>query len=282
MSDEQTATRWAVYEPVGVWSPRINPELVVELESFHDAIIFTQMAFLIRISTNAFEGRYWVYKTAEQLRKEAFPFLSRVIITKSLQRICEQRHLLDRRNDFNKRRNDQTYWYAINPEYASRLTSVVVLPMDRNAVIVPTEQSIVPTEHTLPEIPHINTKDSPPAGETSRNDWYDAICDIWKYTGKMNGAMQKMLQGTATAKGWKEYNLEQPLASSAELRAWAAWYRATQLNGNTRLNMLERRDSIQSSIGYWQSTNRPDAPMTASDDDLPINNFDKMLEHLGL
>lgn len=125
-------------------------------------------------------------------------------------------------------------------------------------------------------------KDSPPAGETSRNDWYDAILDIWKYTGKMNGAMQKMLQGTATAKGWKEYNLEQPLASSAELRAWAAWYRATQLNGNARLNMLERRDSIQSSIGYWQSTNRPDAPAAVSDDDLPINNFDKMLEHLGL
>lgn len=84
-----------------------------------------------------------------------------------------------------------------------------------------------------------------------RNPMYDAIEKIWRYTASMNTLMAKMLTGTATKAGWKEYNLETPV-TPVELLEWASWYRKHELKGDTRLNMLEDRAKIQSSITYWQ------------------------------
>lgn len=132
-------------------------------------------------------------------------------------------------------------------------------------------------------------KDSSPDGGKRTNEWYDAIFAIWKYTGAMNGAMQKMLQGTSKRKGWQEYNLSIPLASAEELLKWARWYRATQLGGRSDLNMLEERLKIQSSIHYWQTiAGMPDAPAKPAQDTLfsdapvPADDFDTMLKFMGV
>lgn len=96
-----------------------------------------------------------------------------------------------------------------------------------------------------------------------RNDWYDAIMDIWHYTGAMNGAMEKMLRGVATDPAWKAGNVtipDQKPLTSAHIRAWSAWYRATELGGNDSLNMLENRMKIASSIEYWVAMGCPMAP----------------------
>jgi hypothetical protein len=110
--------------------------------------------------------------------------------------------------------------------------------------------------------------DSKPKAKTPRqpNPMYDAIKDIWGYTAVMNGAMEKMLKGTATKPGWKEYNLETPIAAN-DLRRWAQWYRQTVLKGDDNLNMLEERIKINSSITQWQERNAPSEEIYATDDE---------------
>lgn len=267
MDEVPTATRWAVYEPADMWVPRINVELAKELNDLYDSLVFTQMAFLIRISNHIHDGRYWAYKTADELWQESFPFFSRPTIAKALQRLCDTHHLLDRRNDLNQRKGDRTYWYAINVEYASRLRSIVLVPVDK--------PTIVPQEQALPDITTESLKDSLPR---QKNAWYDAIESIWHYSGSMNGSMQKLLCGTATRAGWKEYNLETPLTDPDQLLRWAVWYRAVKLGGNPDLNMVEERAKIQSSIAYWQSLDAPDADAG----EVPQDSFEGMMKFLGV
>lgn len=175
MSDEITATRWVLYEASEPRVPRINPELALELKNLFDSLIFTQMAFLLKTSQNVFDGRYWIYKTASELQAESFSFLERTTITKSLQQLCEHHHLLDRRNDLNKRKGDRTYWYALNVEYISRLKSVVLLPQEQTIVIK--SQPIVTKSPALPDMTtDIKEKDScSPVGETGVKTKKEAI-----------------------------------------------------------------------------------------------------------
>lgn len=100
----------------------------------------------------------------------------------------------------------------------------------------------------------VETPDPPPLGVNPPrppNAWYDTVKAVWGFTQSYNGEMQKMLQGTSTRNGFKEYNLD-PGLTPEDLRAWAAWYRRTELRGDPNLNMLEDRMKIQSSITAWR------------------------------
>lgn len=111
-----------------------------------------------------------------------------------------------------------------------------------------------------------NTKDSVPDGTarleivkpTSRNDWYDAVFEVWEYTGELNGAMQKMLQGKSKTPQFKAGNVGVVITPD-DLRAWAKWYRQTKLGGDPDLNMLEDRMKIASSIENWYGGPRQQA-----------------------
>lgn len=84
------------------------------------------------------------------------------------------------------------------------------------------------------------------------NPMYNAINKVWGYQGQRNGLMAGVLKGTATRKGWAEYNLETPITPE-ELIAWANWYRRVELKGRTDLNIIEAPVKVQSSIMQWQS-----------------------------
>jgi hypothetical protein len=105
-----------------------------------------------------------------------------------------------------------------------------------------------------------NTEKDSPAPKSAepapRNEMYDAIHAVWKYTAGRNGQLAKMLQGTSTHKDYKQYNLTTPITPD-QLKQWAAWYRRTELKGSPDLNMVESPLKIQSSITYWQETVLP-------------------------
>lgn len=144
-----TAPRYRMFEAAQTHVPKINPELAVEI-GLNESLIFQQIAFWISNSEHIHDGRCWVFKSAAQLHEESFPFLSRVTITRALERLTNELHLLDRRDDLNKRKGDRTYWYALNVEYVSRLTSVVLMETPTN---VQNEQPNVQNEQPLPDIP---------------------------------------------------------------------------------------------------------------------------------
>lgn len=90
-----------------------------------------------------------------------------------------------------------------------------------------------------------------------RNEWYDAVFDVWKYTASLNTVMAQMLQGVAKQHGYKQYNLEKPITPE-QLRKWAVWYRKTELKGDDKLNMLAKPLQVQSSITHWQQLGMPE------------------------
>lgn len=103
-----------------------------------------------------------------------------------------------------------------------------------------------------------------PLRQRPRNDWYDAIREVWNYTGALNGAMEKMLRGVSDDPKFRAGNVRLPGGrelAPAHVRCWAAWYRATALGGSDRLNMLEDRMKIASSIAYWVEMGCPPAPV---------------------
>lgn len=129
--------------------------------------------------------------------------------------------------------------------------------------------SVEPSKKNKDSVPAENAgtppQTKPRASQPSKgNPWYDAINVIWRYTGAMNGAMQKMLQGKATAPSWKEGNVRVYMTPDDTL-TWAAWYRATELHGDEKLNMLEERMKIASSIEYWHSLGKPTAAISLLD-----------------
>lgn len=155
-----------------------------------------------------------------------------------------------------KKFNDiPTLHYRINtPVFLNRVMKFFDNPGDMKKLDNALTEPIKPTKTVSPsgDGDRSKPKETKPR---EPNPMYDAIKDIWGYTATMNGAMAKMLTGIATAKGWKEYNLETPIPPDG-LRQWAKWYRQTALKGDENLNMLEERIKIQSSITQWQETHQ--------------------------
>ena len=85
----------------------------------------------------------------------------------------------------------------------------------------------------------------------ARNLWYDAVKDVWGYTGAFNGEMQKMLRGESKDAAFKKTNIDPPMTPT-ELLEWAADYRSVKLKGMHDMDMLEKRMKIQSEITAWR------------------------------
>lgn len=169
-----------------------------------------------------------------------------------------------RRNNGNRNENNVYELLTQTPEVSQSnhrsITKQPEITPEENSLVSDVDHKQIQEDiHVLPD--QISNKDSVapkkratvPAEKPKRqpNPMYDAIKRIWQYVAAMNALMAKMLSGTATRAGWREYNLETPIGPD-ELLEWAAWYRKTALGGDSKLNMVEDRAKIQSSITYWQ------------------------------
>lgn len=122
-------------------------------------------------------------------------------------------------------------------------------------------EEVKPTspESSIKEESSLGNKNNTPDGDRStsepekqvvrpRDFWYDAVQEVFKFTGARNKLMCQLLQGSARKVGWSEYNLETPLKSPEDLKAWAGWYRRTYSDRA----LVEAPIKVQSSIGEWQ------------------------------
>lgn len=263
---EALPTRWQIYTGANPTVERIIPELAVEI-GLNESIMLMQISFWISQSKNVQDGVYWTYHSVREMHKKYFPYWSVTTIWRTINNLKDSGFILVT-DEFNKRKKDRTQWFALEPDKLSTLKSVLIAPALEISTgkLFQNETPLSQNETTLPETTTDikKTVASDEAGDSSNakskktrepNPMYDAIKDIWGYTATMNGAMAKMLTGIATAKGWKEYNLETPIPPDG-LRLWAKWYRETALKGDESLNMLEERIKIQSSITQWQETHQ--------------------------
>lgn len=100
---------------------RINNDLAMEI-GFEEHIVFLQIEFLISITRNLREGKYWTYQTLEDLRTKHFRYWSTSKISRILQKLEANKLILI--GNFNKHKSDRTQWFALNPEGINMLTSV--------------------------------------------------------------------------------------------------------------------------------------------------------------
>jgi len=275
--------------------------LAVALGDVNQAIILQELHWLLnekRLKNDHYafiDGKWWVYNSYAEWQIAFFPWLS----IPTLQRLfaeLEDRQIVRSRQGV-KNPMDRRKWYTIDyvrwEAFAAEMDGLTEYPKSNHASYQnDTKQPIKTTPSTVSKSDDDSLSGSPSAltsgslsaaganapggGEGGdpkakparpRNPWYDAIMDIWHYTAEMNGAMEKMLRGQATAKAWKMGNVAEPITPD-DLRAWAAWYRKTELKGDTSLNMLEDRLKIASSIGYWyQSVRKPPPPETETKSD---------------
>lgn len=77
------------------------------------------------------------------------------------------------------------------------------------------------------------------------NAMYDAICEVWGFSGAMNGRFAKFLTGVATEKGYKDCNLTSPVTPE-ELLRWNRWYRAK--NARPDFVMVKSPAKVQESL----------------------------------
>lgn len=101
----------------------INRALAQEI-GLTPSVILMQLAFLISISDNERDGRYWTYQSLANLRDQYFPYWSKPTIGRAIQDLVERDLLIV--GNYNRAGFDRTPWYALNPEGLSRLASLRV------------------------------------------------------------------------------------------------------------------------------------------------------------
>lgn len=98
----------------------------------------------------------------------------------------------------------------------------------------------------------------PASSKRKANLWYDAVFEALEISASRNGGMQKMLQGIATDKTHKHYNLTEPITPD-ELIDWRDWYRECNGYPAADFKMVKSPEKVQSSITTWQELGKPKA-----------------------
>lgn len=224
-----------------------------------------------------FDDHWWTYNTWNDWKKNNFPFWSVPTIRRIFSDLDQMGLIVIRPHKNDKRGS----WITVNyeqlemvakeknksiktrrpkPHYPDQNDHGKTTYPDQN------DQSTSDTETTytetkdsspekigdaLPDSPTDSTPQEKPKKERPRNPWYDVVKAVWGYNGSYNIVMGKILRGESKDKRWARFNLEQPFTSAEQVSAWANWYRKTELNGNEKLNMLEDREKIASSVVNW-------------------------------
>lgn len=144
---------------------RVIPELAEEI-GLNASLMLLQLAFWIRISDNERDGKYWTYQSLRGMKRTAFPFWSLMTIDRAINQL-EKRELIFVRGDLNKRKGDNTRWFALNPDGLAKLHSVSLQELTNrrtqrvSQIDTPLSQVDTPVsqnETTLPEITPENTQ----------------------------------------------------------------------------------------------------------------------------
>ena len=162
---------------------RIVPELATEV-GLNESIVLMQISFWIGTCNNIRDGDYWTYQSAAKMREEAFPYWSEKTINRAINSLKKQG--LIKIGFYNRRKQDNTRWFALNVEAIDKLTSVGLAyvvdgkilptppPYGQNVHVEPDKMSTsiwtkcpLPYGQNAPTLPEITT-------ETTQKDSSDA------------------------------------------------------------------------------------------------------------
>jgi hypothetical protein len=193
------------------------------------------------------DGKWWVKASYTKWQRDNFPFWS----AKTIQRIVTslQKQGLLQWLQPNKATGDMAKWYTIDYTHLDKLSipsgQDVLMDEDKLSIPIGTDSPNLLEETNKETKETISASADAGSVDASKKpmSMYDAIKEVWEYEEGRNGDMQKMLQGNATKKGFKEYNVK-PAVTPDELIAWRNWYK----RNNPNLSLVEDHGKVQNSI----------------------------------
>jgi hypothetical protein len=228
VSKKHAATKWQIYTAADPTVERIIPSLAVEI-GLNESIVLMQIAFWIKTSNNVVNDVYWTYQSMSEMQEKAFPYWSVDTIRRIVHKLHSAGYILI--DQHNKRKGDNTQWYALEPDKLSTLKSIIVKEIEAEAntpylqvASTPSQVASPPLQDrtTLPETPTETTQKEKTTRK--RDPFYDAISEVWKTDASgwiVN--IKGMMQGTAKRGEWARSNFNPPVTDPAEITAFAPY-----------------------------------------------------------
>lgn len=167
MSRKKNATKYQIFAAIDPTVTLIIPELAKEI-GLNESIVLMQIAFWIKTSNNIVNNVYWTYQSMTDMQEKAFPYWSIDTIRRIVHKLHKQGYILV--GQHNKRKGDNTQWYALEPDKLSTLKSIIIAPIEAENstpslqdASMPSSQVATPSlqdRTTLPEIPTEIEKES--------------------------------------------------------------------------------------------------------------------------
>lgn len=145
---------------------RLVPELAVAI-GLNEALVLMQIDIWIGQSDNFEDGHYWTYQSLRDMQEKAFAYMGLATINRAVLSLEEQGLIIV--GNYNKRKGDNTRWFAFNldglRELVKRVPAITITNMViQNETPPPPQvgsesQNGSPTDQngsTLPEIPTEN------------------------------------------------------------------------------------------------------------------------------
>lgn len=233
-----SAQKWQIYTAANPTVERIIPDLAKEI-GLNESIVLMQLAFWIKTSNNVVDGVYWTYQTMQEMQQKAFPYWSVDTIRRIIHNLQKSGYILI--GQHNKRKGDNTQWYALEPDKLSALKSIIVAQVEPEqektstpslqVASTPSLQVASPPlqdRTALPETPTEIRKEIPSSpkakGVRAANPEYNVIAALWNTDASgIIVNLQGLLFGTKKVKGaWKDCELT-PYTTPDELRAFAVY-----------------------------------------------------------
>ena len=135
--------------PMGEDFTKLNSKLAKEI-GLNDSIVLAKLNFWLSYENlpeeNFKDGKWWYRKSMSEMLKDAFCFMSKPTLERTLKRLKEKK-LIFATNEYNKSEHDKTNWYALNPEELAKLKSIDVQNFDPK----PTQKNSKEIDNSLKE-----------------------------------------------------------------------------------------------------------------------------------
>lgn len=218
---KDTTTKWQIYTAADPTVERIIPALAKEI-GLNESIVLMQIAFWIKTSNNVVNGVYWTYQSMTEMQEKAFPYWSVDTIRRIVHKLQKDGYILV--GQHNKRKGDNTQWYALEPDKLSTLKSIIVKeiepeiahPSSQVASMASSQVASPPLQDrtTLPETP----TESKEKTSRKRDAMFEAISSVFNTTaGGWVGNLKNMMLGVAKKHEWARCNFDPPVSDPQEI-----------------------------------------------------------------
>ncbi|MFQ5343748.1 MAG: hypothetical protein ACE5F6_19570 [Anaerolineae bacterium] len=122
LTTESEIEHYQIWVSIDLAAPSIAPDLAAEI-GLNESIVLLQIDRWIRHSNIVRDGRRWTCQSAQDMQRKAFKWWGLDTIERALVSLVEQQLILTT-DEYNQHPDDQTPWFALNPQGFKILGSI--------------------------------------------------------------------------------------------------------------------------------------------------------------